>query len=390
MASRQRHTTKYSGIFYQLDRSGNKVFFLRYKIPENKKLIEERAGSEVHGWTAAKANLLRAERLSGKSVSNQERKLVEKEVRSKTQWTLEKLWLEYSESKKSDPSRPYKSFEADEDRFLKHFPTIYQLLPEQIDHVCFERWRRKIAKGRSPTTVAHCLELLRRIVRFGIERSLCSGLPFKLTIRKPNNTTTEYLEPEQLRDLLQALDTEEPITANMFRFVLFTGLRRGELLKLEWGDVNFENKELLLRDTKAGSDQTHPLSEQALEILSNQPKHASGCDYVFPSPQGCQWARSTLDRVFKRVAAKAKLPEGFRLLHGLRHQYGSMLAESGANIVELRDLLRHSDVRVSQRYLHSSDERLRSMTNKLGANLISISQMPTEETKVLPLKQRTK
>ena len=40
-----------------------------------------------------------------------------------------------------------------------------------------------------------------------------------------------------------------------------------------------------------------------------------------------------------------------------------MLAENGANLGELRDLLRHSDVRVSQRYLHSSDERLRSMTD---------------------------
>ncbi len=48
------------------------------------------------------------------------------------------------------------------------------------------------------------------------------------------------------------------------------------------------------------------------------------------------------------------------MLRGLRHQFGSMSAESGTNIVQLRDLLlRHSDVRVSERYLHSSDERLR-------------------------------
>ena len=43
--------------------------------------------------------------------------------------------------------------------------------------------------------------------------------------------------------------------------------------------------------------------------------------------------------------------------------------ENGANIVELRDLLRHSDVRVSERYLHSSDERLRRMADKLGNQL---------------------
>jgi site-specific recombinase XerD len=50
-----------------------------------------------------------------------------------------------------------------------------------------------------------------------------------------------------------------------------------------------------------------------------------------------------------------------------------MLAENGANIVELRDLLRHSDVRVSERYLHSNNERLRQVANKLGNHLDKIA-----------------
>ena len=58
------------------------------------------------------------------------------------------------------------------------------------------------------------------------------------------------------------------------------------------------------------------------------------------------------------------------MLRGLRHQFGSMSAESRANIVKLRDLLlRHSNVYVSERYLHSSDERLRHRANKLGDKL---------------------
>ena len=369
MASRERHTTKYPGVFYQLDRKGNRTFFIRYKLQGSRKHIEERAGSEVHGTTAAKANLVRSERLSGKSDPNTQRRAAENTEIQKTHWTLARLWKEYSETRGSDPSRPYKSFGADEDRFNKHFPSISHHKPEEIDHVSYERWKRNISKGRSPTTVWHCGELLRRIVRFGVERNLCTGLPFKLTLKKPDNRTTEYLEPEQLNQLVQALELEEPITGNLFRFVLLTGLRRGELLKLEWRDINFEKGIVQLRDTKAGKDQILPLSKQAISLLENHPKHQSDCHYVFPSPQGCQWSRSSLDRVFKRVALRANLPEGFRLLHGLRHQYGSMLAENGANIVELRDLLRHSDVRVSERYLHSSDERLRRMADKLGNQL---------------------
>nr|ADI19052.1 integrase [uncultured delta proteobacterium HF0070_07E19] len=375
MASRERHTTKYSGVFYQIDRKGNRTFFVRYKLQGSRKHIEERAGSEIHGMTAAKANLLRSERLSGKSNPNTQRKLVEKAESSKNQWTLAKLWEEYAATRSSDPARPYKSLGADEDRFNKHFSSISQLQPEQIDHINYERWKRNIAKGRSPTTVCHCGELLRRIVRFGTERNLCNGLPFKLSLKKPDNRTTEYLEREQLNQLIEALKLEEPITGNLFTFALFTGLRRGELLRLEWSDINFEQGIVQLRDTKAGKDQTLPLSEKALSLLENHPRHQSGCDYVFPSPQGCQWSRSSLDRVFKRIASRSNLPEGFRLLHGLRHQYGSMLAENGANIVELRDLLRHSDVRVSERYLHSSDEHLRKRINLLGNQLESLGVM---------------
>ena len=88
---------------------------------------------------------------------------------------------------------------------------------------------------------------------------------------------------------------------------------------------------------------------------------------------GNLWNCRSLGRVFARIRQRAELPKGFRLLHGLRHQYGSMLAENGANIVELRDLLRHSDVRVSERYLHSNNERLRQVANKLGNQLDKIA-----------------
>jgi len=369
MASRERHKTKYSGIFYQFDRSGNKVYFLRYKLPENQRLIEERAGSEIHGMTAAKANLVRDERLAGKSVPNQERKQKEKAKKTIEEWSLHKLWETYVEIRSSEPSKPYKGLRHDRNRFNAYFGTIAELRPEQLDYLTYERWRRKIAQGRSATTVWHCGELLRRIVRFGTERSLCQALPFKLKLSKPDNRTTEYLPPDQLASLLRAFESEPPVTANFFKFILLTGLRRSEAIKLEWDDIDFERAEILLRETKAGKDQLLPLSQGAITLLENHGRHENAPQLVFPTPNGNLWNCRSLGRVFYRIRQRAELPKGFRLLHGLRHQYGSMLAENGASIVELRDLLRHSDVRVSERYLHTNNERLRQVANKLGNQL---------------------
>ena len=168
---------------------------------------------------------------------------------------------------------------------------------------------------------------------------------------------------------MQALDIEEPIIGNMFRLVLLTGLRRGELIKLSWSDFDPESKTLLLRDTKAGKDQLLPISEDAIQLLLGHPRYPNNSSLVFPSPQGCQWSKSSLDRVFKRIFSRADLPSGFRLLHGLRHQYGSKLGEAGATIVEIRDLMRHSDVQVSERYLHTTKDHLLKMANRLAANL---------------------
>ena len=155
----------------------------------------------------------------------------------------------------------------------------------------------------------------------------------------------------------------------MFRLALLTGLRRGELIKLSWSDFDPERKTLLLRDTKAGKDQLLPISEDAIQLLLDHPRHPNNSSLVFPSPQGCQWSKSSLNRVFKRIFSRADLPSGFRLLHGLRHQYGSNLGEAGATIVEIRDLMRHSDVQVSERYLHTIKDHLLKMANRLATNL---------------------
>ena len=102
MPKQSRNSTKHSGVFFVEFASVDQTFFIRYK--KDRKLIEERAGRKSQGWTAAKANRLRTERLAGKSESNVEKRAREK-VRKESvenRWTFQKIFDEYQYSSSED------------------------------------------------------------------------------------------------------------------------------------------------------------------------------------------------------------------------------------------------------------------------------------------------
>ena len=123
------------------------------------------------------------------------------------------------------------------------------------------RLRISLAKTLAPQTVKHVLRLLARIINFGVNKGLCPGLSFKVEMPKVNNLKTEDLTPEQALNLLEAIDQEYDIqAANFLKMALFTGMRRGELFKLQWQDVDFERNFIHIRTPKGGQDQQIPLN----------------------------------------------------------------------------------------------------------------------------------
>ena len=92
------------------------------------------------------------------------------------------------------------------------------------------------------------LELLRRTINFGVKRGLVSSISFKIEIPRLNNQTTEDLNPEQLKKLLKVLDADEDqVAANVMRLALLSGMRRSEIFKLRWHDIDFERGFITLR-----------------------------------------------------------------------------------------------------------------------------------------------
>ncbi len=185
---------------------------------------------------------------------------------------------------------------------------------------------KMLKAGKSPQTVKLTLALLRRLSNFGMKKRLCDGLPFTIELPQVNNIKTEDVSPDELDALLKAMDEDDNIqAANIMRMVLYTGMRRTELFKLKWTDIDETKGFITIRNPKGGLDQTIPLNDAARNLLKKHP--STGSEYVFPGRGGNQ--RVDIHHQVNRIRDWAGLPKDFRALHGLRHVFASMLASSG-------------------------------------------------------------
>ena len=118
-----------------------------------------------------------------------------------------------------------------------------------------------------------------------MKRNLCLGLQFVIELPKVNNIRTEDLNPEQLENLLMVLDQEKDIhAAAMIKLALYTGMRRGEMFRLKWQDLDFQRGFIKLVDPKGGKDSQIPMNDSALKLFRDHPRTES--EYVFPGRKG--------------------------------------------------------------------------------------------------------
>lgn len=366
MPSLKRIKTNYPGVFFIEGASPatgkpEKIFYIRYR--KAGKMIEEKAGRQFQDdMTPARAAMLRAERMQGKAPSRKEAR-EQREAAQKAEaacWNINRLWQEYSAQKHDS-----KGLKVDQGRYEKYLkPSLENKEPRNIAHLDIDRLRIGLAKTRKPQTVKHVLALLNRIINFGTKKGLCPGLSFKIELPKVNNLKTEDLNSEQLTALLEAIEQDPNVqAANFMKMVLCTGMRRGELFKLKWEDVDFERGFIHIRDPKGGPDQKIPLNQAARDLLSGHPR--TGTPYVFPGRGGNR--RVDINKQVTRIKEVAGLPKDFRPLHGLRHFFASQLASSGeVDMYVLQRLLTHRSPLMTQRYAHLRDDTLRRASDLAG------------------------
>lgn len=215
------------------------------------------------------------------------------------------------------------------------------------DHIAgFRDERLKLVK---PSSVRRQLDVLRHCLTVAMHEW---GFPMKanpvemITLPKLGKARSRRLTEHERNRVFQSLGKGPAYLGPVIELALETGMRRGEIVQLEWENIDLDNRTVFLPLTKNGDSRLVPLSPRALEVLRQLKATHSR---VFPALTG-----NAVRLAWERLKRRAGLVD-FRF-HDLRHEAISRLFEKGLSIPEVALVSGHKDPRMLFRYTHLKAE----------------------------------
>lgn len=245
-----------------------------------------------------------------------------------------------------------KSWRTDESRakiILKFFGANTNIL--MIKPADIENFKKYLLydMSRSKPTVNRYLEQMRTMLNMALSNKYIKENPMLWVKKFPcENYTIRYLTKEEEAELFKCLPEYLKLIVTV---ALHTGLRKRNILDLQWEQINFDFKFIEVLKNKGNKRIQIPLSDTLYQEFSELRKDKG---YVFINPEtGLQY--QDIKKSFNAAMAKAGI-ENFRF-HDLRHTVATRLVERGIDLVVVKDILAHSDIKTTMRYAHPVPQR---------------------------------
>lgn len=234
--------------------------------------------------------------------------------------------------------------------------------------------RDELLKSRSAGTCARYLAALSHLLTIAhTEWEWIDANPVR-RVRRPTEPRgrVRYLSDHERVALLSACErSPHPFLASITVLALSTGMRLGEIRTLEWGDVDFAKKRVILRHTKNGEDRAVPLPPRALEALLTHKRQIQTVDgLIFPSSRNPQ-VPACIRKAWNNAIRESGIVD-FRF-HDLRHTCASYLAMSGASLMEIAEILGHKSFAMVRRYAHLSEAHTARVVERMNQQYLDQS-----------------
>ena len=188
-------------------------------------------------------------------------------------------------------------------------------------------------------------------LRAAFNKALAQGYIRENPFRKINNfkipeTLPKFFSEDEFHNLLKVVEDDD--LKDLIIFAINTGLRQMELITLEWNQIDFTSRTLILNNrsniTKSKKVRNIPLNKSAFNILEKR-KILEVSDKVF-TYKGNIIIQDFISKKFKKLVVKAKINTDFNF-HSLRHTFASWLVQKGVSIYEVSKLLGHADIKTT-------------------------------------------
>lgn len=369
------------GFRLRIQPSGHKSFLIRYRLPNGK--VDRVTIGNASIISVAKARD-EAKRILGQVTMGINPKQISVSVASLP--TLK----DFIEKEYIPWSKTHHQWSKDQIQRLLRMTEFLSVPIHEITPHLVEKWRAKrLSAGTSPNTVNRDVTVLKSAISKAVEWGIlkehpCDKLkPLKID-RSPNIRYLTNDEEIRLRlaldarekrmakerqsanawrsarnyDLLPAI-TEQPFADYLKPLVLLslnTGARQGELLRLQWDDIDFDRKSLALvmRGKRKSYTRHIPLNKEAYDTLvAWRDMQAEIGKLVFPSKNGERF--DNIQTSWENLRKDAKI-DNFRW-HDMRHHFASRLVMNGVPLNTVRELLGHTSVEMTLRYAHLAPEQ---------------------------------
>lgn len=376
------------GFGLKVTPTGRRVYFLYYRNADD---CERRPKIGLHGLVTCdqarlKAQLWLGEVAAGKDPSE------EKQARRRAV-TVSELCDQFMEEHGKRRLKPltYAGYQGCVENHIK--PLLGSIKIDRLTQTDVERMMRQVEDGHTRKVVRiakqrwskvrggkgvanRSLGVLSKMFNFAESRDLrARGTnPVRHVQRNPENPRERFLSNKEFQrlartlGLLDAGGEEDWRILALLRMYLYTGLRRTEVLTLQWSFVDFDERCLRLPDTKTGRKLTY-LGSSAVDLLRSLPR-LEGNSYVFPGDvEGGHFM--AINKAWYRIRKLADLNDV--TLHDLRRSWGSVGARGGMSLLMIGKAMGHKTTKATEIYARISDDARRDATEAIASRIAELT-----------------
>ena len=252
---------------------------------------------------------------------------------------------------------------------------MYRITPKMI-----EDYKSGRAQRVKPATVNRDLQTVKALFNKAVAWDYLNTNPAKPVKRMRLNKGMErFLSQEEADLLLRACRRSQ--NSHLYAIVcvaLHTGLRRGEILRLQWPDVDFKAGKLHVVSREEGPTKTResrsvPMNRTVSDVLKRHPRRLD-TPYVFVSSEG----KPFLSVHYGFCGAVQRAGINHVRFHDLRHTFASQLVMAGVDIRTVQELLGHKDIKMTMRYAHLAPDHMKRAVEILDGHYLDTKEFLQE------------